>query len=150
MDPLSSVGLAAAIVQFVTFTSSFISTAREIHASPTGNTAEVLNLRLVSQNLQQRGEDLTAAHETIVQLGSSNTQASVLGEILESARQDHEKLSGLVDELKRKTNRSHRWSSFCATLKAVIEGSEIRQLDNRLQRTQSAITLHICTIIRYS
>ena len=58
MDPLSAVGVAGTIVQFVTFASTLISKSTEIYNSASGSSTEVLDLHHVSQHLQQLSNKL--------------------------------------------------------------------------------------------
>jgi hypothetical protein len=53
METLAAVGLAAAVVQFVEFSSSLISAANEVYSSQSGMIHEQANLEYVYGNLQE-------------------------------------------------------------------------------------------------
>ena len=136
MDPLSAVGVAGTIVQFVTFASTLISKSTEIYNSASGSSTEVLDLHHVSQHLQQLSNKLTVA---------SSEEVSVF----RAAKQDCEKVSDLVEQLKLKDGASRQWKSFRAALKVVCHGHEIARLEGRLERTQNAVTLQLNVEARY-
>ena len=140
MDPLSAVGVAGTIVQFVTFASTLISKSTEIYNSASGSSTEVLDLHHVSQHLQQLSNKLTVA---------SSEEVSVFRDIIEAAKQDCEKVSDLVEQLKLKDGASRQWKSFRAALKVVCHGHEIARLEGRLERTQNAVTLQLNVEARY-
>ena len=64
MDPLSAIGLASNVVQFVDFASRLISTGTEVYESVSGVTDRTLELERIYKNLssfslklQENGED---------------------------------------------------------------------------------------------
>jgi hypothetical protein len=68
MDPLTAVGLAGNIVQFVDFTGKLISATQKLYVSESGANAENLELEGLAQNLQQLAERDTPperAHNTV-------------------------------------------------------------------------------------
>lgn len=76
MDPVSALGVAAAVVQFADFGFRFIRSAVELYKSPTGEKPEYIELSLVSQDLSRfadaigskLGEDKGLAGEVFLRL----------------------------------------------------------------------------------
>ena len=58
MDPLSALSVAAAVVQFVDYSSRMVSKSREIYKSADGALAENIDLEVASKCLQRLTEPL--------------------------------------------------------------------------------------------
>jgi hypothetical protein len=56
MDPLTALGLASNIVQFVDFTSKLISTTQNLYVSSSGAKDEHLELEILARNIQDLAE----------------------------------------------------------------------------------------------
>ena len=56
MDPLTALGLASNIVQFVDFTSKLISTTQKLYVSSSGAKDEHLELEILARNIQDLAE----------------------------------------------------------------------------------------------
>jgi hypothetical protein len=58
MDPLSAVGLAASIVQFVSFAHEIVSLGKEVYKSPTGVRQESAEIEAMLKDLSQLHQSL--------------------------------------------------------------------------------------------
>jgi len=58
MDPVTAIGLASAIVQFVDFSTKIIHSAKEIYDSATGSTEENQSLEYVVSEMQHLSQKL--------------------------------------------------------------------------------------------
>lgn len=76
MDPVSALGFAAAVVQFVTVTSKILTSTVGLCNSPTGNSSEILSLDNVYSKLQtlslNLGDASRKAYGAVDQEGPSN------------------------------------------------------------------------------
>ena len=157
MDPLTALGAAANIVQFVSFTSSLISKTRDISCSTTGRPSDILTLETVYSHFQRLSTDLTTS--SISQYGyaleswSSSVELenhfSAIKDLWLMCKTDCDKLLGIVKKLISTGKPNNLWKSFKMALQTEWKSDEIADLEERLHRTQSTLTLHICTTIRY-
>ncbi|KAI1775489.1 hypothetical protein F4818DRAFT_51040 [Hypoxylon cercidicola] len=151
MDPLSAVALAGTIVQFVTFTCSLLSKSSEIHHSATGNSDEVTSLQTIYRHLQSFSAKFSSPESVFIHRATSggnsdNGTILALKDIFQSSKEDCDRILKVIEKLKVKDGPGHRWRSFRAALELIWKRNEIEDLDKRLQRAQSALTLHICAI----
>lgn len=58
IDPLTAIGLAGNIVQFIDFGTKIVSKARDIHTSAVGATRDVSDLNHVTEELRRTGQVL--------------------------------------------------------------------------------------------
>ncbi|KAI0549228.1 hypothetical protein F4679DRAFT_584803 [Xylaria curta] len=151
MDPLTAVGLASNVVQFVEFTSDLIQTAVEIHKSSTGCSADVLTLDSLYRQLSNFNDGLSSssknAHGYLNGRGNeSSKDVPSLHTLSLLCKSDCEKLLSVVDTLKKQNGTTKRWLSFRIALKMMWGRDKIESLEKRLNRTQMTMTLYICTI----
>ncbi|KAI8626215.1 hypothetical protein F5Y19DRAFT_229962 [Xylariaceae sp. FL1651] len=154
MDPLSAVGLAGTIIQFITFACSLLSKSSEIHNSVTGRSTDLTSIITVYEKLQAFSTQLTSQENAASRLASSNEiesghETSALKEILKASKTDCDQLLKVAQKLDVENGPFRRWKSFRAALELLWKRDEIEELDKRLQRTQSALTLHICALMSH-
>lgn len=189
MDPLTAVGVAANIVQFVSFTSGLISKTREISCSPTGSCAEIVTLQSSYEHLQRLSSKLgrppvsrsdlikddstfpaTPAHpdnipeywKECAEFGDTNPivkywsasktladHYSAIKELWLACQTDCENLLGVLQKLISANKPNSKWRSFKIALSTMWKANKISELEERLHRTQSNLTLHLCATIRH-
>jgi hypothetical protein len=154
MDPLTAVGLAGTVAQFVTFACSLLSKSSEIHNSVTGKAADLTNIWTVHEHLKSFSAKFILQESIAARLASTNgtddsQDISALKEVLQACKTDCDQILKLIDKLTVKDGPCRRWRSFRAALELVWKRNEVEELDKRLQRSQSALTLHMCAMTRY-
>ncbi|KAI0102583.1 hypothetical protein GGR51DRAFT_527012 [Nemania sp. FL0031] len=155
MDPLTAVGLAGNIVQFVQFAADLIQTAVEIRRSSTGCTADVLTLDTLYQQLNNFNDELASGRSNASgylngQGSASNPGVISFRELSLLCKSDCEELLSVVDTLKGQCGPRKRWRSFRTALSILWKKDKIEELEKRLNRTQMTMTLHICTIASHA
>ncbi|KAI1746926.1 hypothetical protein F4782DRAFT_522894 [Xylaria castorea] len=138
MDPLTAVGLASNVVQFVQFTSNLIQTAVEIHRSSTGCTTDVLTLDALYRHLSDFNNELASGRNNasgyLNGRGSESTYGVPSFRTLSMLCQsDCEKLLSVVGTLKKQHGSTKRWHSFRTALKMFWEKDEIEHLEDRVR-----------------
>lgn len=155
MDPLTALGLAAGVVQFVSFASHLITKTKEIHASSSGQTDETVTLETTYTRLHELSEKLETCSRPDPMLeiveGDTDYVQNVLAikDLSHSCEADCQKLLKVVEKLKPNGDSHRRWQTFRAALRTVCKGSEIAELEQRLHHTQMTLTLLVCSQTRY-
>lgn len=154
-DPASAaVGLAASIIQLVTFAGKVISIAKEIHSSASGSPEQVVDLETNYGHLQ----NLTT------RLGASTGRASTsnhgpghlpapqcfagLRELSQLCKKDCDELLKTVGKIKGGSGGKSGWKSVKIALRTVWESSGISELEQKLHYHQGTLTLHLCALAR--
>jgi len=145
LDPLTSVGLAANIIQFITFANSLFSEGHEIYKSATGVTAENEELELVFRDLSQLSESLQKASPSSSASSSSSSCSSEINELARTCQKVAEELLSVVESLRVKDGgkKRRRWHSFVQALRTVWEKERIIGLRNRLDMIQKQLVLKL-------
>ncbi|KAF2113604.1 hypothetical protein BDV96DRAFT_613546 [Lophiotrema nucula] len=145
MDPISALGLASNIIQFVQFAGKLISESQEAYESIDG----------VSQrnaNLEGIANDLLNLHQQLLKDASSRTPGAKLSaaeaqlqSLAKESTQVAEKLIGIVQALKSSA-RNKRWKSVRHAIASSWKQSDIAALQARLGdiRQQLDTALLIC------
>ena len=117
MEPLSALGLAANIVQFVDFGSKLLSGACQLRDSPKGQPEEHAELEAITKNLLKTSSEFkTSISEREDGFLSSNEKE--LQSLCEDCNSLAEQLLGALSKLKMKGNNS-KLKSFEQALKNI-------------------------------
>ncbi|KAI6084324.1 hypothetical protein F4821DRAFT_271252 [Hypoxylon rubiginosum] len=156
MDPASAFGLAAGVVQFVSFASGLLSRSREIHNSAKGCTDQTETLDAVYQRLVRFSSDLQKSSCKDQRLLAVEPRSAFVQHILAIndlagvCEADCTKILACLQKLKGSSQSITRWQSFRLALKTIWKGREITEMEQRLHHTQTTLTLHICGLISSS
>lgn len=168
LDPISTLSVAAAAVQFVQFSSQIVSKGRHIYNSSHGVAQEHEITETVTLRLQELTQRLSEA--SIKAKASDETNASDnahlrpknqgSGEMHEHYERVHsickecETLSGILldrlQKLKVPAGSEHRrWKSFRHALKDVWSKSELDGMSERLRLLREELDSHMLFVLRY-
>ncbi|KAK3314886.1 hypothetical protein B0H66DRAFT_563874 [Apodospora peruviana] len=142
MDPLSAVGLAAAIIQFIDFTSNLIEAANDIHHSELGTSLHNQNVELVVSEMKT----LTLRLDT-PRTGELTDDEQALGRLAAECRILSAQILGQLDQTKSKNPRSKRQTVWSA-IKCMWNEREVKELAKRLQNCRSQLELQLTYLIR--
>ncbi|CAJ0544007.1 Ff.00g040360.m01.CDS01 [Fusarium sp. VM40] len=154
MDPVSALGVAAAVVQFVDFAYGLISTSNKIFHSIKGASLENLELKEVYGMLYRLGAELEIRPRpegTASTLGSalpSSKQVSDLRQLSEACKLDCDELLGILRKLTVEKGKNRLWRSVKAALQNAASRRKIAEIEARLERAQRTMSLLIATITR--
>lgn len=114
MEPLTALGLAGNLVQFVQFSSSLIHSSMEIYQSAFGATADVLTIESIYKQLQSFHEELIVSRNNaktyLAGPGAKAAQGTIPFQALSNlCYADYKKLLEMVRQLKTQNNPGRRW-----------------------------------------
>ncbi|GAW13640.1 hypothetical protein ANO14919_030270 [Xylariales sp. No.14919] len=145
MDALSALSIAGTVAQFVSFAGDLISQASELHGSVNTATAEVQNIDNVYSTLLEFSFGLKNANRDLSELEPNLEAGNLLGLVAE-CQHDCDKLLDITRALKSEGEHTSWYRCLCKAIESTRKLPEIRQLDERLQRTQLTLVLLICSI----
>lgn len=149
MDPVTAIGIAGAVVQFVSFAHKLVSETREIHASAQSRSGHVATIDEIYTSLLRLNSQLQVSSTLNPnELESDGIIKHVLAirGLSQSCERDCAKLLEIAQKLRGKGETGGKLQSFRVALKTLWKSSEIEELEERLQRTQTTLTLHICAL----
>lgn len=141
MDPLSAVGLAGNIVQFVQFSCSLVSTTTDIYRSESGQLQSNVELDIIAKDISQL---CVSIRQGVT--GQKNVQLSQLAAACQPVADD---LVALISKIKRKDGRGGRWESFRQALRSVLESEDIKKLSDRLEALRSQMNTRMLSVVEY-
>ncbi|KAI1118027.1 hypothetical protein F5Y14DRAFT_295550 [Nemania sp. NC0429] len=149
MDPLSAIGLGAAVIQFIDFSSKLICVAREVAESSSSTTVEFADLEVVTCNLIDLNDRISNSIED--QLSKSACSQSESGNIhpitaLASSCNDiaHELLEGL-QKLKAGPGK---WKGLVQAFRTIWNQARIEGLRLRLNQHHNAMQSALIVSLR--
>lgn len=142
MDPISALGLAGNVVQFLDFGGRLVSKGKEIYKSSDGTTESVIELELIYEGLSEVVDNLRTP-----QASTTSRSDSPDSRLIRLAQACHEVAQNLLDITESLTldpnTRHRRWRSFRQALKSVWKQGRIDELEDRLSTFRQEITLHL-------
>ncbi|KAK5654647.1 hypothetical protein OQA88_6968 [Cercophora sp. LCS_1] len=148
MDPLTAVGLAGSVVQFISFAIQLISKTKEVHASAKGQTEHVATIESIYGQLMDFSVklEMSSKRELVETSSEAVKHVIAINDLSRSCEADCRRLLDIVRKLR---SSGGRWQGFRAALKTVWKAGEIDELEERLHRAQTTLTLHLCSLTSY-
>lgn len=151
MDPLTAFGLAASVVQFVTFAGGLLKKSIEIHDSASG-LPKALDIHdayqeLIGLSSSLQDSDFMAVGQDVSTIDLELRQAIESVKALASTcKSDCETLLTVIGKLRVERGRGRRVKSLRSAFMALRKDGEIKRLEERLAETERQITLYLCHI----
>ena len=144
MDPLAAIGLAAAIIQFVDFSSRLIGSSREIRGSLSGATEGDQSLEIVTKEMQHLTAKLAVPYsphqtEEEMALGRLSAECHILSD----------QLLSLLEKTRSKNAKS-KLRSTLAALRSMLHEREKLELQRRLENCRCQLELQLGYLSRFN
>ena len=149
MDPASAFGLAASVVQFVSFTSDLVSATYTIHQSASGTTPAHTQLHTITTSLVSLNEDL---HQSLLQRPDNQSPSrrdQEIDKLCLDCTALSDELLAILEKLQLQ-NKEHVWSSFKAVLRMMWSQDYLDRIQKRLDSFRQQISMQILVGLRYS
>ncbi|KAF4539915.1 uncharacterized protein LTHEOB_9727 [Lasiodiplodia theobromae] len=140
MDPLTALGLAANIAQFVEYGIKLTSTISELYHSPDGTTKENTSLEIIVADMQN------LAGALVDENSKGQGPLTILAENCYNISVD---LQRIFTDLKIPQDTNHpKWQAFRQTIRAQGKANEIEKLYHRLEKNRSQLATHMIFLLR--
>ena len=140
MDPLSALGLASNVVQFVNFLWKLLRGFHDIEKSGANASAENDVIEMIACHLLSHKDGLLA-------LPSRRASSEPVSLLVSRCTAIADELLGVLDEIKLKSPRK-KWKSFIAALQSVWRKEQIASLFDRLERLRAQMQFSIQLMTR--
>lgn len=152
MDPLTALGLASNVVQFISFTRELVDKGREISKSADGALIENLELEAITRNLYDLSRGLMVPPLTKTSRLTGKPKPSKpereLQQLCEGSRDVAATLLNALQSLKVTGSKHQKWVSFRQALNSVFSQEKIGQLSARLERYHRQINTALLASLR--
>lgn len=148
LDPLTAIGLAANIVQFLGFAGGIVTSSAQLYRSADGTLSEDADLTTVTSDLVElnnrlkwslrRGNDLSAVGEA----------DKPLEDLISGCVAVAQELLNLLDRLKVKGSRYRTWKAIRKGVRSVLKRSEIESLQSRLALYRHELEFNLLVSMR--
>jgi hypothetical protein len=147
MDPLSALGIAASIAQFLQFGGSLVSKSCEIYSH--GALLGHADLESAMKRFIQLADSMKTSLGELEVLGPLSSDSKVLEVICGNCMELSQELLMRLEDLRINGNHSSRkWKSFRQALKSVCSTTKIDGIAMRLEKYQDELNLHLVTSIK--
>ena len=142
MDPLTALGIASSVVQFVDFTSKLVSDSYELYKSNCSVVEATSSLEALTSNLIAVSDDLSRSLE------ASKSIPAELEVLCKNCVAEASKLLSVLESLKVEGSDRRIWKSFKTALKTVWSQNKIDSFQRRLDSFRQQITMTIVVSLK--
>lgn len=148
MEPLSALGAAAAVTQFVDYTITILKDTREIIKSSRGQTAKHIELSSIAQDLTRLAEDVDDKSKSLVTSDADHSEQVFLRLCGECKKIADELLASCTRLQSTGVTRLEiTASSFVAAVKGVWKSGKIEDLHGRLDQLRQQMMMAVLTFL---
>ena len=148
MDPVSALGVAASVAQFVDFAGTLFSGTYQIYKSATGQTKFNFDLMTITTSLNTLNNDIRSSLDRATSDGKTLSKADVeIDAICRGCSKVAGQLILALEKLKAQEGHNF-WESFRKALQTVWHKNEVESLGKQLETFRMQITLRINVALR--
>jgi hypothetical protein len=151
MDPLSALSIAAAVIQFVDYSTKVVSKGKELYKSIDGALSENIELETASIRLRSLISNLqdSLRHCQQTQQGSVDPSFQALEAICKGCMEVSKELVTELEKLKvPEGHPQKKWKTFRQALKSVWSKERIKEISDRLVTLKSDLDTHVILSLR--
>jgi hypothetical protein len=138
LDPLSALGLASNVLQFIDFTSKLFSLTSEVYHSANGASKETEELEVITKHLQSLCEGVW---QPLKDPTERYPQDNALRELSRKCFEAGDELLQALGSLQM-SGTNKRWNSFRSALATIWRRKDISKMYERLESLKSELALH--------
>jgi hypothetical protein len=147
MDPLSALGVAASVMQFVQFGSSLVSKSRQLYTQ--GALLDHVECGRATTRLQELAGKLATHVNELESLGILSSDSKALQAICARCLELSTDLLSRLSEIKVDEKQKARgWKSFRQALKSVCSKDKIDGIAGKLLACREELNSHLITCIK--
>ena len=148
MDPLSALGVAASVVQFLQFGGSLVSKSRQIYTQ--GTLLDDVKCKKASKRLNElTGRIRVSLKEELEKTGTLSSDARALGIICGNCTKLSSELLLNLNKLRVDENHKRKWKSFRQALKSVWSKDGVDSIARRIADCRDELNTHVMVSIKY-
>jgi hypothetical protein len=146
MDPLTALGLASSIVQFVDFGCKVVSKSHELYRSAAGASIENIEYESIIHDLTNLNARLTLEPSARSNRDlKSNNQA--LGDLCSGCNDIAAELLAVLEQAKVQ-GKHRRWKTLAQVLRSTWSDAKISEISARLDRYRQELNTHILVVLK--
>jgi hypothetical protein len=147
MDPLTAISLAGNVCAFIDVALDIVSQTSEISSSLLGTSDHIANLETVHQKLADCCSKLSSTADALaLPEWSLASEIEAVKDLAQECEKDCVLLLTITSRLRLPRGRKSKWESLRVAIQTLLTSKETERLESRLKRTQSTLSLHICSI----
>jgi hypothetical protein len=141
MDPITAVGFAASILQFIDFSWGVITGTYEVYKSATGTTLENAHINTVVNDLERVTDGL------ISDIEGKTKHEKELCKLADKCHDLSQDLSKILKKLQI-SEKNSKWQSLRVKIASMRKEKEIASIENRLDKYRSQILVRLNFMLR--
>jgi uncharacterized protein YjaZ len=148
LDPLTALGIAANVVQFIDFTIRIIAKSNDIYQSASGSLIEHDDLSKVTLDLSTLSTKLRDSVAVTATNASLTPDEQALHDLSKGCFETSQELIKALQRLQN-NGKTSRFRSFRQALKTVWSKDDIKQVERRVGMYKEELTFRIVVGLRF-
>lgn len=149
MDPLSTLGIVAATVQFVDFSAKLISRSVNAYTSSTGDFQDKREQQKIAETLLGLNAQVQESQTSMMQTTARNQSETDMLDLCEGFNKVTQEFLGALSKLKFDDTKKRKWTNFRNMLESVWSDDDLKRLERRLETFRQQISMHMLWSMRY-
>jgi NACalpha-BTF3-like transcription factor len=147
LDPVSALGVAGTVIQFVDFSSRLLSKGKEYYKSGDGALVQHKDITQAAASVGQLSNRLSVSLSRLEGLKSHTFEESALKAIVEECKVKAQELVTTLQQLQ--VHGKHKvWKSLRQALKSEWKKEKIQQMHQRLTVLRESMVIHLLVIVK--
>lgn len=147
IHPDSAIGLAGNILQFVGFTKDVLTRSLEVYGSTDGATVHNTELESVALSARRLTQKLKSRMAMLLPDRESEDESTELTCLSQAVKQAADELLEKLETLKT-SSKKQAWGSIRQALRSVMKESELKKLEERLDRYRKQLDTALLACLR--
>ena len=147
LEAVAAVGLAGSVITLIDFAVKLVSKGRQYHKSADGSLKEVVDVKVVSDNLGRLSQNVIGSAQSFSHSGASLHESQALQAVAENCLEAASELGAVLAKLGHLGPLS-RWKSFRQAVKHLLGKKEIERLLQRLRLVREDLAIHLLVVMK--
>ena len=146
-EAVVAVSLAGSIISLIDFAVKLVSKGRQYYKSADGSVKEVVDIKVVSDNLGRLSENVIGSTQSFSHSGATAHETQALQTVAENCLEITNEFSAVLAKLGHQDLLS-RWKSFRQAVKHVLGKKEIEHMLQRLRLVREDLAIHLLVVMK--
>ncbi|KAL8794629.1 MAG: hypothetical protein Q9195_002825 [Heterodermia aff. obscurata] len=147
LEAVAAVGLAGSVITLIDFAVKLISKGRQYHKSVDGSLKEVVDIKVVSDNLGRLSQDVIGSAQSLSLSGAPLHENEALQAVAKNCLEITSEFCAVLAKLEHQGPLS-RWRSFRQAFKHLLGKKEIERMLQRLRLVREDLAIHLLVVMK--
>ena len=147
LEAVAAVGLAGSVITLIDFAVKLLSKGRQYHKSADGSLKEVVDIKVVSDNLGRLSQNVIGSAQSFSHSGASLHETEALQRVARTCLEITNELCAVLAKFEHQGPLSRR-KSFRQAVKLLLGKKEIERMLQNLRLVREDLAIHLLVVMK--